>query len=71
MPERLVTVTLNLVELRIFRRAVAKAVDAGEIEWKAGLQRVCELMRLQHEEPKTKIRRLRQPKKPVSKQEAA
>ena len=71
MPERLVTISLNPVELRIFRRAVAQAVDAGEIEWKAGLQRVCELMKLQHGEVVPKVRRIGLEKKTVRRQKAA
>jgi len=41
--ERLVTVTMNPLELKLFRRALAKAADEGELERTAALQRICEL----------------------------
>jgi hypothetical protein len=39
----LVTVTLSPYELLLFRRALAKAADAGEMDRKAALSRICQL----------------------------
>lgn len=41
MPE--VTVTMNPLELKLFRRALAKAADDGLLDAAQALHRVCEL----------------------------
>lgn len=38
-----VAVSLSAVELRLLRRAIAKATDQGEIAWNQGLSRIAEL----------------------------
>lgn len=43
MPEPMVTVTLNPLELKLLRRAIAKAVDDGLVDVTAGTKRICEL----------------------------
>jgi len=48
MPEPLVTVTLNPLELKLLRRAIAKAVDDGLLDLNVGTRRICELDVLRH-----------------------
>ncbi|HEX7727477.1 MAG TPA: hypothetical protein VF392_00465 [Terracidiphilus sp.] len=43
MPEVMVTVTMNPLELKLFRRALAKAVDDGLLERTPTLHRICAL----------------------------
>jgi hypothetical protein len=45
-----VTVTMNPLELKLFRRAVAKAADEGQLERTAALKRICELDTLRWKE---------------------
>jgi hypothetical protein len=48
MPEPMVTVTLNPLELKLLRRAIAKAVDDGLLDLNVGTKRICELDVLRH-----------------------
>lgn len=43
MAEVLVTVTMNPLELKLFRRALAKAADEKLLDRTAALSRICEL----------------------------
>jgi hypothetical protein len=43
MAEVNVTVTLNPLELKLLRRALAKAVDDGDLEVRTAAARICEL----------------------------
>ena len=43
MPEVMVTVTMDPLELKLFRRALAKAVDDGLLERTPTLHRICAL----------------------------
>ena len=43
MAEVQVTVTMNPLELKLFRRALAKAVDEQLLDRTATLSRICEL----------------------------
>lgn len=63
MPEVFVTVKMSSLELKLFRRAVAKAVDEGQMEWTEGLHRICELdvLRWKAEERHCPAVSLRQP----------
>lgn len=43
MPDVFVTVTMNPLELKLFRRALAKAADDGVLDRTYALNRICEL----------------------------
>ena len=43
MPEVFVTVAMNPLELKLFRRALAKAADEGVLDRTYALNRICEL----------------------------
>ena len=43
MPDFSVTVTMNPLELKLFRRALAKAADEGVLDRTYALNRICEL----------------------------
>ena len=43
MPDFSVTVTMNPLELKLFRRALAKAADDGLLDRTYALNRICEL----------------------------
>jgi hypothetical protein len=43
MPEVFVTVAMNPLELKLFRRALAKAADEGVLDRTCALNRICAL----------------------------
>ncbi len=49
MAEAQITVTMTPLEPKLFRRAIAKATDDGEVFWKDGLHRILDLERLRQQ----------------------
>jgi hypothetical protein len=72
MPEVMVTVTMDPLELKLFRRALAKAVDDGLLERTPALHRICALdvLRWKAEEeagmPVRRVPRMEQAEKKVA-----
>lgn len=49
MPEAMMTITMNVLELKLFRRALAQAADDGLLDTKVAVRRICELDALRWE----------------------